>query len=238
MSSPSVPEPTVAQQLIVVVAELRRYLLLLGGALLATTFVFYCFATRLFHLLQTHLQQKLVFFAVTEPFLAHVKLALAAAIFVLLPLLATCFWSALAKPFGLSKANIFWFVLCSTLLFYSGAIFCFAITLPFGINYLLGYQSAQLKAYISIEQFVTFITLFVLGFGLIFELPMFMVFSSKVGICPRRKFEEYRRYAALAICVIAAILTPTPDMVNMALMGVPLYLLYELGIIIIKIMKI
>lgn len=232
------PEPTIPQRLLLIVSELRRTLLILVGAIVLGTLLFYSLSAQLFHLLQSHLHQKLVFFAVTEPFLAHVKLALATSLFVLMPLTTTCFWRALAKPFGLSKVNLLGFIFFTTALFYAGAAFCYGITLPFGIKFLLGYESTQVKALISIDQFVTFIALFILGFGLIFELPMFMVFASKVGLCPRKKFEEYRRYAILAISMIAAVLTPTPDVVNMALMGVPLYLLYELGIIIIKIMKI
>lgn len=235
---PPIPELTLPQRLILMVGELRKYLFIMVGAIVLTTLLFFNLSNQLFHFLQSHLHQKLVFFAVTEPFLAHVKLALATALVVLMPLLTTFFWSALAKPFALTKLNLLSFIFFTTVLFYTGAAFCYYITLPFGINFLLGYESAQVKALISIDHFVTFVALFVMGFGLIFELPMFMVFASKVGLCPRRKFEEFRRYAVLAICIIAAVLTPTPDAVNMALMGIPLYMLYELGIIIIKIMKI
>ena len=77
----------------------------------------------------------------------------------------------------------------------------------------------------------------VLAFGAIFELPVFMVFSARVGAISRRAFEKNRRYAVLAIAILAAMLTPTPDLVNMALMGGPLYLLYESGILLIRLFK-
>ena len=64
-----------------------------------------------------------------------------------------------------------------------------------------------------------------------------MVFSAKVGLIPRQTFERNRRYAVLIISIMAALLTPTPDVFNMLLMGGPLYLLYEIGILILKIMK-
>jgi sec-independent protein translocase protein TatC len=110
------------------------------------------------------------------------------------------------------------------------------VTLPFGINFLLGFGSEQLRPVIAITRFVNFVTLFVLAFGAIFELPVFMVFLARVGVCPRRTFEKNRRYAILVIAIVAALLTPTPDVVNMLLMGGPLYLLYESGIIILRLM--
>ena len=64
-----------------------------------------------------------------------------------------------------------------------------------------------------------------------------MIFAARAGLIPRSSFENNRRYAILAISIVAALLTPTPDVVNMMLMGAPLYLLYELGIIVLKILK-
>ena len=135
-------------------------------------------------------------------------------------------------------AQLFFFILFTTLLFYAGTLFCYFVTLPFGINFLLGFGSEQLRPVISISRFVNFVTLFVLAFGAIFELPVFMVFLAKVGLCPRSFFEKNRRYALLLIAIVAALLTPTPDIVNMLLMGGPLYLLYESGILILLLMRI
>jgi sec-independent protein translocase protein TatC len=105
------------------------------------------------------------------------------------------------------------------------------------VKFLLGFQSENMKAVISIGRFVNFVTIFILAFGLIFELPVFMIFSSQVGLITRRTFEKNRRFAVLGIAIIAALLTPTPDVVNMALMGGPLYLLYEAGILVIRILQ-
>jgi sec-independent protein translocase protein TatC len=65
-----------------------------------------------------------------------------------------------------------------------------------------------------------------------------MVFAARTALIPRHSFEKNRRYAVLAISIAAALLTPTPDVVNMLLMGVPLYLLYEVGILVMKVLKI
>jgi len=225
-------------RLIVFAKALRKTALALAIALVGSTLVFYFLSPQLFDLMQGHLHQKLVFFSVAEPFLAHVKLALAAAIFCLAPLLVACLWRALAQPFKLNWLSQLSFIVFTCLLFYAGALFCYAITLAYGIEFLLGFSSEQLQPVISIDQFVTFVAVFILGFGLIFELPIFMVFMAKTGLLPRKIFEKNRRYAVLVISIVAAILTPTPDVFNMMLMGVPLYALYEAGIIVMKLLKI
>jgi sec-independent protein translocase protein TatC len=155
-----------------------------------------------------------------------------------MPWLTMVLWRALGKPFGVSGGQLFFFVFFTCLLFYAGTLFCYYVTLPFGINFLLGFSSEELKPVISVSRFVNFVTIFVLAFGLIFELPIFMVFLAKVGVFKRSFYEKNRRYALLLIAIVSALLTPTPDIVNMSLMGAPLYLLYESGILILRVLKI
>ena len=223
--------------LIIFLSELRKSVRLLGAAIIIGTGLLYVLSSTVLTGLQNHLEQQLAFFAVAEPFLAHVKLSFFVTLFVLMPGILYCLWMALGKPFKLEESTLAWFVFFTTVLFYLGAGFCYFITLPYGVKFLLGFQSTQLKPVISISKFINFVTIFILAFGVIFELPIFMVFAAKVGICSRRTFEKHRRYSILIISILAALLTPTPDIVNMLLMGGPLYLLYEVGILVLKIMK-
>ncbi|MBA3006599.1 MAG: twin-arginine translocase subunit TatC [Proteobacteria bacterium] len=223
---------------VIFIGELRKSLRALGIGVLAVTITIFFLTPDLLRVVQHHLAEKLYFFSVAGPFLAHVKLAAFSAIYGLVPWLMAVFWRAIGKPFGVEGMPLFFFILFTTLLFYAGTLFCYFVTLPFGINFLLGFGSEQLRPVISISRFVNFVTLFVLAFGAIFELPVFMVFLAKVGLCPRSFFEKNRRYALLLIAIVAALLTPTPDIVNMLLMGGPLYLLYESGILILLLMRI
>ena len=232
------PAGTPIHRLAQFVSEIRKTILFLGLTIAAGTVGFYFLSPRIFVLIQTHLNQKLAFFTVAEPFLAHVKIALSVSLFVFMPGIIFCFWKGLAKPFHLSRSNCIWFIFFTSLLFYAGSFFCYFITLPFGVKFLLGFESEQLKSLISVGKFVSFVTIFVLAFGFIFELPIFMVFAAKVGICSRKSFEKGRRYAVLVISIVAAMLTPTPDVVNMLLMGGPLYILYEAGIMTLKLLRI
>jgi sec-independent protein translocase protein TatC len=225
-------------RILTIISEFRKSILHLAIALVAGTAALYFLSPFILHHLQDHLNQQLSFFRVAEPFIAHIKLAFLTAVFLLVPWLAAVFWRALTRPFGLSGSSRFWFTVFTCVLFYGGVSFCYLVTLPFGVKFLLGYQSVQLRPVIAIGRFVNFVAVFLLGFGIIFELPLFMVFLAKAHICPRSSFERNRRYAVLAIAIVAAVLTPTPDAVNMALMGVPLYLLYELGILLLRLLKI
>lgn len=227
-----------AQKIVATIFALRKTLLALSAAIFLGTCGFYLVSPQLFAFLQGHLHQHLAFFTVTEPFLAHVKLALVATLITLMPVFVFCLWRALATPFRLTITSQIAFIITTCLLFYAGSLFCYFVTLPFGITFLLGFESEQLKSVISVGRFVTFVTVFVLAFGLIFELPIFMVFAGKVGLIPRRTFAQNRRYALLAIAIVAALLTPTPDVVNMLLMGGPLYMLYEAGILILRLLRI
>jgi sec-independent protein translocase protein TatC len=220
------------------ITELRKSVRNLLLSLVACTLTIFLLSPHLLQLVQEHLAEKLYFFTVAGPFLAHVKLALFAALYTLMPWMTFVLWRALGKPFGVSGGQLFFFVFFTCLLFYAGTVFCYFITLPLGIKFLLGFSSEELKPVISVSQFVNFTTIFILAFGVIFELPIFMVFLARVGLFTRRFYEKNRRYAILLIAIIAALLTPTPDIVNMLLMGGPLYLLYESGILILRVLGI
>lgn len=218
--------------------ELRKSIRALFITIIASTVLVFFLSPQLLQVVQGHLAEKLYFFSVAGPFLAHVKLALFGALYALMPWVTAVFLKAIGKPFKVTRMQLVLFTFFACLLFYAGTLFCYFITLPFGINFLLGFGSEELKPVISIGKFVNFVTVFILAFGLIFELPIMMVFVAKIGLVTRSFFSRHRRYALLMIAIVAALLTPTPDIVNMLLMGGPLYLLYEAGIVILMIMRI
>jgi sec-independent protein translocase protein TatC len=218
--------------------ELRKSIRALFITIIGSTVLVFFLSPQLLQVVQGHLAEKLYFFSVSGPFLAHVKLALFGALYALMPWIMAVFLKAIGKPFQVTRMQLVLFTFFTCLLFYAGTLFCYFITLPFGINFLLGFGSEELKPVISVGKFVNFVTVFILAFGLIFELPIMMVFLAKIGLVTRSFFSRHRRYALLMIAIVAALLTPTPDIVNMLLMGGPLYLLYEAGIIILLIMRI
>ncbi len=225
-------EDTPARKIALFLYRFRRFLFEIVTLFLVLTFFFYWYAPDILIFLQLELDQKLAFFGVMEPIIALIKIASTCSIAILMPLILWRIAQVLVEAFGLKKRAGVLMVLTALVLFYSGVLFCFFITLPFGINFLLSYQSQAVKPVISVGKFVNFVGLFLLGFGIIFELPLIMTLTCKLGLCSYKMFQGGRRYAILIIAILAAILTPTPDVINMSLMGIPLYLLYELGILV------
>ncbi len=124
------------------------------------------------------------------------------------------------------------FTAISTVAFFLGLTFCFFFVLPFALHFLLSYGLASgFIAQISIANFVGFILWFLLVFGLIFEVPLALTLMAKLGWVDAPLLRKYRKWAFLGSFLFAAILTPTPDPFNQAIMALPMYFFYEVGII-------
>jgi len=119
-------------------------------------------------------------------------------------------------------------------LFYVGSIFCYNIVLRSGIKFLLGYEGNNLKAMISVERFISFSSAMIFAFGITFEMPVALLALNKKGMLKAQTLTKKRRYAILVITIAAAVITPTPDVYNMMLLAVPAYMLYEIGILLMK----
>ncbi|MDI6727671.1 MAG: twin-arginine translocase subunit TatC [Thermodesulfovibrionales bacterium] len=175
---------------------------------------------------------KLVFLAPAEAFWMNLKVAFVAGLMLSLPVMFHQLWKFISP--GLlpkEKKYIFPFIFSATTLFLFGAAFCFFIVLPFAMGFLLTYKVGDfLMPMLSVGQYVDFCLKFILAFGAIFELPIFIIFLTKMGIVTPRTLAKNRKYAVLIAFILAAILTPTPDAFNQTLMAVPIILLYEIGI--------
>jgi len=97
------------------------------------------------------------------------------------------------------------------------------------MNFLLNYKTGNLQPMISVEKYMDFCLKFILAFGAIFELPVILVFLTRMGMVTPEFLAKNRKYAVLIAFVIAAVLTPTPDAFNQTLMAVPIIILYEAG---------
>jgi len=122
------------------------------------------------------------------------------------------------------------FTLISTLCFLGGAAFGYFVVFPPAFRFLIGYASDVLDPMPGVSEYFSLALRLLLAFGAVFELPVLMVFLAKIGIVNADFLRKHRKYAILAAFVIAAILTPTPDVVNQFFMAGPLILLYEVSI--------
>lgn len=175
---------------------------------------------------------KLVFLGPAEAFWMNIKISLFAGIIFSLPVIFHQLWKFVSP--GLlpnEKRYILPFIFSATGLFLFGSSFCFFIVLPFAMEFLLTYKVGDfLMPMLSIGQYVDFCLKFVLAFGAVFELPIIILFLTKMGILTTKTLAKNRKYAVLAAFVIAALLTPTPDALNQTLMALPIIVLYELSI--------
>ena len=118
-----------------------------------------------------------------------------------------------------------------TFFFYVGVLFCFFLLLPFAVPFLITYKTEHLKPIIKLADYIDFTLKFMLGSGAVFELPLVMIILGRMGIINADLLTRFRKYAFLIAFILGAIITPTPDVFNMTLMSLPIYCLYEIGIL-------
>ncbi len=168
----------------------------------------------------------------TEGFFMELKLCFMAALFFSMPFIFFHAWKFIAPGLYVhEKKYIVGFVISASLLFFLGAGFAYYFVFPFGFAFFLKYAQGYVIANLSIEWYLSFVTKMILGFGIVFELPVFTFFLAKMGIVTASMMRKYRRYAVLGIFIVAAVMTP-PDVFSQLMMAGPLLLLYEMSIFI------
>ena len=168
-------------------------------------------------------------------FMMSFKLAFLVGIIMAMPFILWQIWRFI-KPALSNKEikNTRGFVFYTTGLFLTGVAFGYFILCPISINFFARYSlSTLVKNEINIQSIVSFMSVLVLGTGLIFELPVLMYFLARIGIITSEFLKKYRKYAFIIILIIAAIVTP-PDIVSQVILTIPLYTLFEMGVIITK----
>ena len=117
------------------------------------------------------------------------------------------------------------------LLFVLGMAFCYLILLPNAINFLINFGSDVIENQLRASDYLSFVTVFILGLGVVFEVPVIIYSLVRVRVLRRSWLARQRRYVFLLVFVIGAVLTPTPDPFNQTLVALPMYLLFELGLL-------
>jgi len=218
--------------------ELRWCLLKSLGAILIAAALCYFFSDLIFGFMVAPLRQSLrpgqnlIGTGVTEAFFIEIKIALVAGLMLSCPFIFYQIWRFVAPGLsGSEKKLVVPFVLCATLFFLGGAYFCYRIVLPVAFKYFIEqYGTMGVTPAIRIGEYFTFFFRMVLAFGVTFELPVVTFFLVRLGIWDHRFMLRSFRYAVVIIVILAAILTPTPDVINQSLLAVPMILLYLLSI--------
>jgi len=172
--------------------------------------------------------QGLIGTSVTEAFFSEIKVAIAAGVLFTCPYIFYQLWRFIAPGLsGGEKKLVLPFVTCATLFFLGGAYFCYRVVLPVAFKYFVEqYNTMGVLPAIRIGEYFTFFFRMVLAFGITFELPVFTFFLVRLGLWNYRLMISSLRYAIIGIFILAAILTPTPDVINQSLLALPMLVLY------------
>lgn len=179
---------------------------------------------------------ELIQITVTEAFLTRLKVSFLAGAIITIPFTAWQLWSfILPALYAHEKKYVYMITPFSAILFVLGIIFGYFVVLPIAIVFFVG-QGESLTPMLSFAQYVSFILRFLLPFGLVFQLPLAVIFLVRIGAVDHTFFRKNRKYAILLTFVVAAVLTP-PDVISQVLMALPVLLLYEISIILSWLMR-
>jgi sec-independent protein translocase protein TatC len=219
------------------VEELRGRLIKCIISIFLFSIVAYFFSERLIDFLTKPIPE-VYFMSPTEAFSIRIKISLIAGLIASLPVVFYHLWQFVVP--GLLEREVKLVVpvvLFSTFFFLAGSVFCFLFILPLSIKVLLGFGTTKLKPMIKIGDYISFISYLTLAFGAVFELPLIFYFLGKLGIVSSRTLSKGRKYAIVGILILSAVITPTPDAFTQMMLAGPLYLLYEVSIVVVKIVE-
>lgn len=216
--------------------ELRRRILKAMLAVVILSGVAFYFAEPLMLFLIRPLGDvKLHVTEVSGSFYAFIKVALIFGLAGSLPVIFYQLWMFISPGlYKRERAMVLPLIALSVVLFLIGSGFCYLLVLPFALDFLIGFGGDILSPIITVSSYLSFAGMLLLSFGFGFELPIAAYFLGKMGIVSSRALARGRRYAIVIILIAAAILTPTPDVFTQCLLAGPLYLLYEVSIVVVR----
>lgn len=218
--------------------ELRKSLLVSGLAVLVLSAVtFALFGDRLYELLLAPLHKQnvpVIATRVTEAFTTKIKISLIGGFILAFPLVAHQVLGFVVP--GLTRGEkrmVYVFLPLSVLLFAGGVVFAGLAVFPLALKFLLLMAGDALTPMISVREYLSFVLAFFIPFGLVFQLPLAAYLLAGMGLISAAFLARRRKYALLAILVLAAVLTPGPDVVTQLMMAVPMLVLYEVSILVV-----
>ena len=218
--------------------ELRYRLIRSTWAVLIATVVCWAFSEQIFNIVRAPIAPfldagGLIFTNPMDKFLAHVKVSLLSGVIIACPIWLYQAWMFVAPGlYSHERKYSMVFIGAGTTLFLCGVFFVYFLVLPMAFHFLLTFGGTTDKPMITIKEYMSFFITMTLVFGAAFELPLVITILGALGIVDQKFLREKRRYAIVILAVLSAIITP-PDILSMLMLLVPMYLLYELSIILV-----
>lgn len=222
------PELTIVEHL----QELRGRLTICAIALVIGTMIGLLFSDPIYTLLKRPAgAQQFFTIEMTEAFTTYFKVAIMSGVALAMPVFVYEIFGFVGPGLTRKERRVVITLLpLVSAFFIFGMLFAYFVVLPFAVHYLLFFSDETVQT-IRISNYIGFVTTVELWLGLAFETPLIIYMLAKVHLVDVKRLASYRKYAILAVFIIAAAITPTPDPFNQTLVAIPLYLLYELGIL-------
>lgn len=234
-SMPAQPEVEGVMTLVDHLSELRRRIFKMILAVAVGSAVGFLFVGRLIDLLSAPLgDRKLYFTSPGEAFFIQMKLAVVVGIILGMPVILYQLWAFISPGLTPQERKLARPWVPVALLFFAIGVAVAWIILPFAMGFLLGFETSELQALITADNYFGFVGTLFLAFGLTMEFPIVLVILSKVGIISSARLSRSRRYVVLGIAVFSAIVTPGGDLVSPIVLGVVMYVLFELSIVLVR----
>lgn len=214
--------------------ELRGRLLASFFCLLIASIASYFFYQKILFVLLLPLNQSLYYLSPTGGLNFAIKISFFTGLFVSMPFVIYQIFRFLLPAFPPRFIHsLFIFVFISMFLFYLGVIFAYFVSLPASLYFLSNFESENIKALISTDDYLTFVLSFLFGFGILFQLPLIVVIVNLIYPLSIKILLKFQKYLFVIAFVSSAIITPTPDFFNQMIMALPIILLYQLSILIV-----
>ncbi len=217
--------------------EFRSRIIKVGIAFVAVSIVAWFFRVQIYEWLLAPagdaLDGQLSVTAVTEQLITDLKLSLYVAFVLTIPIILYQIWAFIAPAVGdLGRAFTYTLITLASSLFLAGVAFGYYVVLPIGTGFLLNWDPGRFELVITSNNYLSFVTRFLLAFGIVFEFPAATYVGAKLELVDAPLLKKYRKHAVVLNTVLAAALTPGQDPFSMVLMAVPMIVMYEVSIII------
>ncbi len=214
--------------------ELRKRIIISLISLVISSILSFPFASYVLKILKSPaggLIEKLAFFSPQEAFLIYLRIGFLCGFILSLPVILYQIWlfilPGIEERLKRYAANFIFFCLVS---FVMGCLFSYFILIPRGLKFLLSFGKDDLEPVISASQYISFVSSLILGCGLVFQMPVLSFILTKLGIINGRRLRKKYKYAVIIVFIAAAIITPTPDALNLLMLALPMLFLYEFSI--------